>query len=179
MKEHGFLRKEIEELMERSQECNETEKDVLCQTTLSFLTYYFDISQSILFLSVSDKESTYLVEKANINKRFNFGAITRVKTNEGLVGACFTYGKMIKIDNLPKNYLMDGKPDKQLCPEQLLLLPLKAGNDVIGAVEMAVRKQLTNNQINKINTYCNSLAEDLYYLQSNSSFYSENKLAIV
>lgn len=90
-----------------------------------------------------------------------------VMPNEGLVGRCFIEGKTIFMVDVPKNYIKITSGLGEENPRNILLVPLKVNDDILGVIEMASFNTYEKFHIEFIEKIATSIASTLSSVRIN------------
>lgn len=161
---------QLTELLRNTQGTNEYELDEV----LSFLIKRVKASLGSIYVLEEKIDSKELVLKATYaydRKKYLEGSI---KIGEGLVGQTFLEKEVTHLRKIPANYLkiQSGLGETQPC--DLIILPLKYNDDVIGVMELATFNQLESHEISYLERISEILASSLYSKQNN--FYNKRLL---
>jgi len=110
------------------------------------------------FLSTDEGEleliSAYAYDRRKYTKR-------KIAKNEGLVGMCFLEGEITYMTEIPKDYFFVSSGMGEAPPVSLVLIPLKADDEVMGVIEMASLKELSQFELDFIAKVAASIATTL------------------
>ena len=140
---------------------NELELNELTKIILAELIEYIQANQGGVFILTEDKEEEYLDlvscyaynRKKYLRKRLEIG--------EGLIGETFLEGKMKFLKDIPDTYLEIKSGLGGANPNNLLLIPLKINDEVIGILEIASFQELEPHKIEFIQLISVSLASTI------------------
>lgn len=150
---HGIARfSEI--LREYSGDFNE-----LTYQIISNLVKYIGANVGGIFLANStDGTETHLELEACVafdRKKF---MKKQILSGEGLAGRAFQEGETIFLTDIPEDYIKIKSGLGENTPKNLLIVPLKVNEEIIGIVELASLKDILPYQIEFTERICNSIA---------------------
>jgi len=136
---------------------------IISHKIISTLVKYLDANQGGLFLMNDDNPKDVYIELmasfAYSRSRFHK---KRLEYNEGLIGACFLEKKPIYITKIPKDYMEIRSGLGTANPKNLLIVPLKIEERVIGIIELASFKELKKYEIEFIENISENISSILF-----------------
>ena len=134
----------------------------------TFMVQYLKANQGGLFLlkhNIEDKPylelaGAWAYEKRKYEKR-------ELPYGQGLVSQSVKEGKLLKIHNLPQGYTRITSGLGQATPDKLLIIPLKTGDKITGALEIASFADFEDHEIQFCEKACESIAATLLGLENN------------
>jgi len=133
----------------------------------NLVTYTKSIQGGIFIINDNDQENPALDMSACFAyDRRKFMEKT-VLPNEGLVGRCYIEGKTIFMKDVPKNYIKITSGLGEENPRNIILVPLKVNDDVLGVIEMATFNTYEKYHIEFIEKIATSIASTLSSVRIN------------
>jgi len=135
---------------------------------LSQLIQYIDINQGGIFLYNDDDKSQpffELISSYAFNRR-KFKERT-ILPGEGLVGTCALEKQTINITEIPNSYIEITSGLGGSNPNNLLLVPLKKEDEILGVIELAAFRNFEDYQIEFIEKISENLAATLSAVRTN------------
>jgi len=134
---------------------------------MSFLVTTVEASLGFLFLlEDNDDEQELLLSAAYAFDRKKF-LEKRISPGEGLVGQVFLEKEPLHLQKVPNGYLSIGSGLGNADPTELLILPLKTYDEVIGVLELASLKPFEENQIAFLQKAAEIIASSLSFQRNN------------
>jgi transcriptional regulator with GAF, ATPase, and Fis domain len=99
----------------------------------------------------------------------------RIEIGTGLIGACAFEKQKIIIKNVPENYMEIRSGLGKSEPKHILILPLLMEDNLIGVIELASIKEITNYDIEFTEKVSETIASSLYSAKINSKTQSLQK----
>ncbi len=154
---------QLTELLRNTQSSDEYELDEV----LSFIIKRVRASVGAIYISEENGEKKELVLKAAYaydRKKF---LDSRVQIGEGLIGQTYLEKEITHLRKLPVDYLkiQSGLGESQPC--DLIILPLKHNDQVIGVMELATFKEIEKYKITFLESISEILASSLFAKQNN------------
>lgn len=107
-------------------------------TVLSELVKYMNANQGNLYVVNNDNEKDVYLELLSSyawgRKKHNN---ERIDKGEGLAGQCWVEGEIIYMKNIPENYIKIKSGLGESLPSCVVILPLKANDEIYGILELA------------------------------------------
>lgn len=146
---------------------NKGNMEVLADKLLSTMVKETKSSMGALYF-LNDEDNTKkleLIAHYGLSKE----AITKdVDLQEGLTGKCFTTGKVAHINDLPTGYFEISSGLGKSTPKSVSLYPMIVDEKVIGVIEIATFKELTNAHKEYISKGISSIGAQLNIVKMNS-----------
>lgn len=130
-------------------------------------TYTNSIQGGIFILNDNDQDNPTLDMSACFAYDRRKFMEKSVLPNEGLIGRCFIEGKTIFMKEVPKNYIKITSGLGEESPRNIILVPLKVNDDVLGVIEMATFHSYEKYQIEFIEKIATSIASTLSSVRIN------------
>ncbi len=134
------------------------------------LIKYLDANQGGLFVFKENEESkklfiellsSYAYDRKKYNsKKFEIG--------EGLIGTCAIEKESIYITNIPEEYIEITSGLGEATPRNLLLVPLKTENKIMGVIEIASFNKIKKHNIEFVEKIAENIASTLVIAKINS-----------
>lgn len=132
---------------------------VLCDELLSSLVKYVDVQQGAIFLP-SHQEKTLILRSAYAYGRKKF-IEKEVQSDEGILGEVFQDAERIFMTNIPNDYAQISAGLGEAKPNSVLVVPLSAQEKVLGVLEIAAFKTLTEVEIKLVERTAEILAASI------------------
>lgn len=143
--------------------------DALSYNIISFLVSYLNANQGGVFVVNDDKQDDVYIEltaSVAYNKRKFLNK--RIETGEGVVGRCIQEELTIYMTDLPDDYLDITSGLGKAVPKNLLVVPLKFNNQILGVVEIASFHQFEKYQIEFVEQAAESIASTISTVKINT-----------
>jgi CHASE3 domain sensor protein len=105
---------------------------------LAEVVKYLKANQAGLFFHVSPDEGDPYLELTNCyaydKKKYEE---KKVPVDSGMLGQCFLEGGMVHLKEIPEDYIHITSGLGEIAPQNLLLIPLKFNDEVVGVMEIA------------------------------------------
>lgn len=132
---------------------------VLCDEVLSNLVGYIDAQQGAIFLP-SEQGKTLVLRSAYAYGRKKF-VEKEVRNDEGILGEVFQDAERIFMTDIPNDYTQISAGLGEAKPNCVLVIPLEAQEKVLGVLEMASFKILTEVEIRLVERTAEILAASI------------------
>lgn len=116
---------------------NQNDLQEMGDQLLSNVVKYMHANQAGLFFLNEDHSERFL--ELTSCYAYNKKKFTekRVATDQGLLGQCFLEGDMVVLKEIPENYINITSGLGEYVPQNLVLVPLKFNDEVVGVLEIA------------------------------------------
>lgn len=142
---------------------NKDSLDKLANEVLNNLVRYVEAAQGGIYtLNDDDSSDQFLQLIASYAYNLDRLELKRIEIGETLVGNCFKEEKMKHITNFPDNYLKLESALGHTKPKDLLLVPLKMDDKVLGVLEISSINALTSIKLELIEKLAESIASQLF-----------------
>jgi PAS domain S-box-containing protein len=140
----------------------------LSYNVISNLVKYVNANQGGLFLINDDDENNKFIEqmacyaydrRKYADRRYQFG--------EGLIGNCILEGNTINLKNVPDEYLYITSGLGKAKPRNLLIVPLKVNEEILGTVEIASFNEFREFEIQFIEKVAESIGSTILNVRNN------------
>jgi PAS domain-containing protein len=91
----------------------------------------------------------------------------RIDIGEGMIGQCFLEAETIHLTELPDNYVYISSGLGDSCPKSILIIPLKANDEMQGIIELASLKSFQDFEIEFAEKLGESLASSIVSVRNN------------
>lgn len=132
---------------------------ILCDELLSNLVKYIDAQQGAIFLP-SQQEKTLILRSAYAYGRKKF-IEKEVRSDEGILGEVFQDAERIFMTDIPNDYTQISAGLGEAKPNCVLVVPLEAQEKVLGVLEIASFKILTEVEIRLVERTAEILAASI------------------
>lgn len=147
---------------------NNDSMEELSYNIIRYIVDYMKINQAGFFIINEDKSGQKFFELTGFiafdRKKF---ADKKIMWGEGLVGRCALEMESIYITDIPNNYISVTSGLGESNPSSLLLVPLKANDDVFGVIEMASFKPFLEHEISFVEKVAESIALTISSVKTN------------
>ena len=142
----------------------------LAYTIVNNLVEYLGANQSGLFLLNSDDENdTYLEQiAAYAYERRKFVDNVKIKPGDGLVGTCALEKETIYLTDVPDNYVQITSGLGKANPRNIIIVPLKLEENILGIIEIASFKVLEKYEVEFVEKLGESIASTLSNVKINA-----------
>jgi len=135
--------------------------NLLASTSLKNIVKFFNAAQGGFFI-IKEEEDTKLLE---LSASFAYDRMKslskKVPIGEGLVGMCALEGNTIWINNVPDDYMDIESGLGEAPPTNILIVPLKNDNNILGVIEIASFNEFKKNEVLFIETIAENIASTL------------------
>jgi len=135
---------------------------------ISNLVKYLKANQGGFFSIETNKETGkyFQMQACYAYDRRKF-ADKQIEWGTGLIGTCALEKKTIYMSDIPKDYLLITSGLGKANPQYLLLVPLIAGEDIHGIIEIASFLKIENYQVNFVERIAESIAITISGIKNN------------
>ncbi len=144
---------EIEDLVQTSDD-----KEMLFTKALSSVCMQLEASQAVAYEIKQDEDVHFVEMFASYAYYIPEGKVPTYHLGEGIVGQAAKDGKLLNINAVPDGYLSVVSGLGKATPKHLLVLPLKNDQVVVGVIEIASFKEISNNQAHAVQKAFKQLA---------------------
>jgi len=141
----------------------------LADEIISNLVHYLEANQGALFMVNDDDRNDVFLEMigcyAYNRKKFLH---QRVNPGQGMTGQVFLEKSTLYMTQLPENYVRITSGLGEALPRNLLIVPLKVNEEVLGIVELASFKTIKPYQIHFVETIAESIASTILTVRNMS-----------
>lgn len=140
---------------------NSNDIKTLSDELISFLVKYLRANQGTLFIVDEEDESPFLKMTACYafdRKKF---MEQRIEIGQGLVGQCFLERDMVKLTNVPANYIRITSGLGEANPRCVVLVPLVANEQVYGVLELASFHEIKEAELEFLRKASESVASSI------------------
>ncbi|WP_185154406.1 PAS domain S-box protein [Fulvivirga sp. M361] len=132
--------------------------DDLSFNVISYLSKYLKVNQGGIFILMDDGEEKYLELKgcyAYNRKKF---AEKRVAIGQGLVGQCYIEKSIIRLKEIPQDYISITSGLGESTPSNLIIVPIMNDQIIEGVMELASFRDFNEYEIEFLNKVSKSIA---------------------
>ncbi|MEO8474311.1 MAG: CHASE3 domain-containing protein [Chryseolinea sp.] len=145
----------------------QTNFEMLCQHTLSFMIKYLQAQQGGLFVLNDENEEDKYIELVSCYAFDKKKYVTkRVEIGEGVLGQIFLEGEPVYLTEVPKDYVTITSGLGELTPTVLTVYPMKQNQTVVALIEIASFTQIDQFSRDFLASACKSIAASIIALQS-------------
>ncbi|GAA5025424.1 hypothetical protein GCM10011506_10060 [Marivirga lumbricoides] len=141
----------------------------ICDEIISKLIVYLKANQGALFLiekQESDEEECLILKSAYAYNRKKF-IDRKISLGQGLAGQTWLEKETIYLKEIPQDYIKITSGLGEALPENILIVPLKLDEKVIGVLEIASFSELLPYQITFVERLAESMASTFITLKMN------------
>ncbi len=146
---------------------NSNDTIALGDNLIKELVKYLGALQGGLFLTSEDAEAELNLVSAFAFDRKKYLNKT-LKKGEGLVGTCAIEGKTINITEVPKDYVAIKSGLGDTPPNNILIIPVKHEETLVGVLELASLKILNSHEIELAEQIASNLASTIITVRNNT-----------
>lgn len=152
-----WVNKAITETSDLFRKHNQDIKE-LTFTTLQYLIDYLDLAQGGIYVKNDEDEQVYYELVSAIAFGRDKLLIRKIKDEEGLVGRCGFEGLTIYLTEIPQDYVDIKSGLGGANPNNILLVPLKSAEEIVGVVELISFKEIKEHEITMVEQIGGNLA---------------------
>lgn len=141
----------------------------LCTNVLSALIKYVDAKAGAFYgVEMDENKGKYLklIADYGLSKDMKRQNAT-LQTDSGLVGATYTLNQVQLISNIPDDYLAINSGLGSASPKSLLLIPLTFDDAVLGVIELASFKEITETEVTFVSKIADIVANNINTVKIN------------
>jgi len=141
---------------------------IMGERIIHILVTYLKANQGALYIVTGGEDDRHLDRIATYaygKKKF---VEERIDGNTGLVGQCVLEGETIYLKNVPKDFVKITSGLGEATPRNVVIVPLKTRERVMGVVELASFALLESHHIEFIERVAESIASILYKTQTST-----------
>ncbi len=128
----------------------------LTKNAITFLVKYIDAQIGAIYLiSESDRNILQLTSSYAFSSRNHVS--NKIRPGEGLVGQAFLEKEMILLHDVPKDYITINSGLGKTPPKNIIVIPIKFENKVLGVIEIGSIKNFTQKQVSFLESIIDSL----------------------
>jgi CHASE3 domain sensor protein len=147
---------------------NQTNFELLCEKTVSFIVKYLSAQQGGLFVLNEDEESDPHISLVSCyafdKKKF---VTKRIEIGEGVLGQIFLEGEPVYLTEVPKDYVKITSGLGAANPRCVTIYPMKHNETVVAMIEIASFTPYDQYALDFLANACKSIAASIMALQSN------------
>ena len=147
---------------------HQNDKLQLSEKLISEIVLYLGAQQGGLFFVSEDEQHQRFLELVGCyayqRKKYQE---KRIEIGQGLVGQCFLEGETTHISNIPNDYVNITSGLGETNPSNLLIVPLKINEEIVGVIELANLKKFENHQIEFVERLAESVASSISTVNTN------------
>lgn len=148
----------------------QNDKGQLSEKIISEIVKYLGAEQGGLFFVSEDEQKTRFLELVGCyayqRKKYQE---KRIEIGQGMVGQCFLEGETTHISNIPEDYVNITSGLGETNPTNLLIVPLKINEEIVGVLELAKLKKFESYQIEFVERLAESVASSISAVNANES----------
>ncbi len=133
------------------------------------LSQYLEVNQVGFFVVMEGEQmqADYLEMKAAYAYNRKKYLEKRIELGQGLVGQAWQEGELMYLKTIPKEYVSITSGLGEATPKVLLILPLKANQEIYGIIEMASFHEIEPYKINFLKNIAESIGQAIASLKTN------------
>jgi hypothetical protein len=147
---------------------HQTNFEMLCQQTLSYIVKYLDAQQGGVFVLNDDDENDRHIELISCyafnKKKF---VTKRIEIGEGVLGQAFLEGEPVFMKQVPGDYVKITSGLGEATPKILSVYPMKQNETVVGLIEIASFNPLDQHALEFLGSASKSIAASIVAMKSN------------
>jgi putative methionine-R-sulfoxide reductase with GAF domain len=138
-----------------------TGMSTLAEASLKHLVKFFHAAQGGFFIFNEEKETPHL-ELISAFAYDRIKALTKtIQLGEGLIGMCALERNTIWLNNIPEGYMEIESGLGESAPNNLLIVPVKTEESLIGVIEIATFNEFNKNEVQFIENIAEDIASTL------------------
>jgi len=131
--------------------------NILAESSIKNLVKFFNAAQGGFFILKEQSDNTFL----ELSSAFAYDRIKSlnkiIPIGEGLIGMCALEKNTIWINNVPEDYMEIESGLGEAPPTNVLIVPLKTDENILGVIEIASFNEFTQNEV----AFIENIAEDI------------------
>ncbi len=135
--------------------------NLLAESSLKSLVKFFNAAQGGFFILKEYSNELFL----ELSSAFAYDRVKainkRIPIGEGLIGMCALEKNTIWLDNIPEDYMEVESGLGEAPPTNLLIIPLKTDENILGVIEIASFNKFTKNEVDFIENIADDIASTL------------------
>jgi len=147
---------------------HQNDKNQLSEKLISEIVAYMGAQQGGLFFVKEDEQKQRFLELVGCyayeRKKYQE---KRIELGQGMVGQCFLEGETTHISNIPDEYVNITSGLGETNPSNLLIVPLKINEEIVGVIELAKLKKFESHQIEFVERLAESVASSILAVNTN------------
>lgn len=140
---------------------------LLSQEIINELVDYLEINQGGFFITQFDQEGSYMELSASYAYNKARYVEKKIKLGEGLIGQVWQEAELLYLREIPQNYVEITSGLGEATPKVLLLIPLKANQEVQGLIELASFKEIPEYKIEFVRGLAENVGQAIAVMQIN------------
>lgn len=140
---------------------NSSDIKTLADELISFLVKYLQANQGTLFILEEEEDSQHLQMMACYAFNRKKFVEQKIEIGQGLIGQCFLERDIIKLTNVPENYIRITSGLGEANPRCVVLVPLVSNEQVYGVLELASFKEIKEAQLDFLRKASESVASSI------------------
>jgi putative methionine-R-sulfoxide reductase with GAF domain len=147
---------------------HQSDFELLCQHTLSFIVKYLGAQQGGFFVLNEDDERDRYIELVSCYafSKKKFGT-KRIEIGEGIVGQAFLEGQPVYLKEVPKEYVKITSGLGEANPRILTVYPMKQNEEIVGLLEIASFNSFDQHALDFLENACKSIAASIIVIRGN------------
>lgn len=140
---------------------NSSDIKTLSDELVSFLVKYLQANQGTLFILEEEEDSQHLKMMACYAFNRKKFVEQKIEIGQGLIGQCFLERDIIKLTNVPENYIRITSGLGEANPRCVVLVPLVSNEQVYGVLELASFKEIKDAELEFMRKASESIASSI------------------
>jgi len=147
---------------------HQSDFELLCHHTLSFIIKYLEAQQGGIFVLNEDDERDRYIELVSCyafnKKKF---VTKRIEIGEGVIGQAFLEGQPVYLKQVPNEYVKITSGLGEANPKMLTIYPMKQNEEIVGLIEIASFHTLDQHALDFLENACKSIAASMIVIRGN------------
>jgi putative methionine-R-sulfoxide reductase with GAF domain len=147
---------------------HQSDFELLCQHTLSFIVKYLKAQQGGIFVLNDDDERDRYIELVSCyafdKKKF---VTKRIEIGEGVIGQAFLEGEPVYLKEVPNEYVKITSGLGEANPKILTVYPMKQNEEIVGLIEIASFHSFDQYALDFLESACKSIAASMIVIRGN------------
>lgn len=139
----------------------------LCDQVLIYICRYLDANQAAIFVEEEREGDSWIEMIACYAWNRKKHLSVRIEKGEGMIGQVWQEAEMVYMTHLPDNFVKITSGLGEANPTNIILLPLKNDQEMLGVLEIASMKKLENFEIEFLQRISEGLASSIATVKIN------------
>jgi len=135
--------------------------NLLASNSIKNIVKFFDAAQGGFFI-LKDKDEEKVLELTTSFAYDRMKSLNKIiPIGEGMIGMCALEGNTLWVNNVPEDYMDIESGLGEAPPTNILIVPLKNDNNILGVIEIASFSEFKKNEVLFIETIAENIASTL------------------